>query len=380
MAARNEKLQKLNVGEPAAKGAAQHVQALRPFTAPLRAERRLRPNERISARTTRRALAEAKSAFSFTGRGNEFGSPDLCILLAVRNGATYLQEQMQSYHSQTFRGWALLASDDGSEDDSLAQLEAFKHAQPKGRVTVLRGPSKGYAQNFLSLIRATPRNVRYAALSDQDDVWMDDKLSRAVNALVRVPPGVPALYAARTMITSSDLQPVCPSPLFSREPGFHNALVQNIGGGNTMVLNRAALDLARIAASEAGDIVSHDWWLYQLITGVGGQVFYDASPVLYYRQHSNNQVGSNHSLMARLVRIGRVMNGRFRRWNAANLASLDHSAHRLTPEARASLKAYREARGLGLFKRLAALRRSGVYRQGRMDNLALLLACMTRRL
>ncbi|QWA09340.1 hypothetical protein GTU79_18300 [Sodalis ligni] len=54
---------------------------------------------------------------------------------------------------------------------------------------------------------------------------------------------------------------------FKRSPGFSNALVQSIGGGNTIFINRAAREIAVRAGLV--DVVSHDWWLYILISGVG---------------------------------------------------------------------------------------------------------------
>ena len=81
------------------------------------------------------------------------------------------------------------------------------------------------------------------------------------------------------------------SPLFTRPPAFQNALVQSLGGGNTMVFNRAAKKILQEAA--AIDVVLHDWWVYQLVSAAGGMVHYDPRPMLKYRQHSDNLIGSN---------------------------------------------------------------------------------------
>jgi len=114
------------------------------------------------------------------------------------------------------------------------------------------GPQRGYGVNFLTLLQNCPRDVPFAALSDQDDVWFEDKLARARTALETVPENVPALYCARTMVTDAQLTPLGVSPPFGHMPAFENALVQSIGGGNTMVLNRSALDLGGSIRSSAG--------------------------------------------------------------------------------------------------------------------------------
>src|SRR5690606_11871547 len=105
--------------------------------------------------------------------------------------------------------------------------------------------------------------------------------------------------------------PIGASPLFSHKPSFANALVQNIGGGNTMVFNRAARD-ALVQVSVDHEIVAHDWLAYLLISGMGGEVYYDADPALLYRQHGGNLVGKNNSWGDRATRVALLMRGRFR--------------------------------------------------------------------
>jgi glycosyltransferase involved in cell wall biosynthesis len=306
----------------------------------------------------------------------------LCILLALYNGARHLPEQLQSYLGQTRGDWCLLASDDGSADHGPDMLRDFGARAGEDRVWLIEGPRKGhFAQNFLHLLRSAPDDVPFVALSDQDDVWLPDKAARAVSALTPVPQDVPALYCARTIICDDDLQVIGRSSLFSRPPSFRNALVQSIGGGNTMVLNRAALELAQAASVEAGEIVAHDWWLYQIVTGAGGEVIYDPRPALKYRQHAHNQIGSNLSYRAKLQRLAMILNGRFRAWNAVNVAALERSAHRFTPEAQRRFAYFARAhRSRNPVTRLWALSRSGVYRQGRTGTMALYLSCLLRRM
>jgi hypothetical protein len=41
------------------------------------------------------------------------------------------------------------------------------------------------------------------------------------------------------------------------------------------------------------DVVSHDWWLYQVVSACGGTVHNDAYPSVRYQQHAYNVIGSN---------------------------------------------------------------------------------------
>lgn len=300
------------------------------------------------------------------------------IFLATLNGAKFLSEQLESYRRQTYSDWELLVSDDGSADSTLPLIEKFARSIPQ-RVTFRNGPRQGFWQNFVSLVRATDIDGGFFAYSDQDDIWVDSKLERAVAWLQTIPPDIPALYFTRTELIHTDGSPAGHSPLFMRPPNFRNALVQSIGGGNTMTFNRAArLALAAIPGDVA--VVSHDWWTYQIISGAGGVVKYDPQPGLKYRQHEGNLVGSNIGPRARLSRMLAFVNGRFVMWNDINIAMLDKSRHLLSPANQQVLDRFISARQAGLLRRLYLLWKSGVYRQNALENLGLFLGAMFGRL
>lgn len=304
------------------------------------------------------------------------------ILMAVYNGAACLPEQLESIAGQAYKNWQLLASDDGSSDISAKVLQAFAVQHP-GQVTCLEGPEHGAAQNFLFLIRKAAERLSpsgWLAFSDQDDIWLSERLSRGVSALENYSNDEPALYCSRTWITDHQLKGRRLSDARPRSPSFRNALVQNIAPGNTILLNPAAAQLAAAAAAEVSDIVMHDWWIYQLITGVGGVVVHDDRPTLLYRQHAGNQIGANDRIWARLKRVHQLVCGDFQSWNAQNIVALRASAHRLCPENRALLEDFVAMRGHALPRRLLAMARLRLYRQSLPSQLALWLAAMLGRL
>ncbi len=299
------------------------------------------------------------------------GADHVTILLATFNGAAHVAEQLQSYCHQTHGDWSLLVSDDGSTDDTCAIVRDFARRNPERRVTLLRGPGKGSAANFLSLLRAAGK-APLVAFSDQDDVWFADKLARAVAALKACDGS--GIYGGRTTIADKHLRPLHNSLLFRRAPSFGNALVQNIAGGNTMVINRAALDFLQPASHHADKIISHDWWCYQMVTGSGGAMIYDAEPCLFYRQHGENQIGANDSLAAAASRVNGLLQGRLAAWTAAQSAALNRSRRWMTPDAQRQLDLFLGARNFGPVGRLLALYRAGIIRQTRRGSLALWLA------
>lgn len=304
--------------------------------------------------------------------------PKVAILLGSYQGQAYLAQQLDSIAAQTHSNWEMHVSDDGSVDDTPAILEQYRRRW-NGRLSVRAGPANGFSANFLSLTRHAESDAAFFCFSDQDDIWEADHLERALDKLRLHDDAVPALYCSRTQYITEDGAHMGFSTLFKRPPGFRNALVQNIGGGNTMVFNRAARNLL-INVQGPVEVVSHDWWVYLLVSGAGGHVIYDDYPGVRYRQHGSNMMGQNVTIGARLARLKLLLLGRFRKWNGANLAALDLAQDYLTPENLRIKRLFERARRGNIFVRLTSLYRSGIYRQFMSDNLALWIIALLNRL
>jgi glycosyltransferase involved in cell wall biosynthesis len=314
-----------------------------------------------------------------TSSQHEKTLPKVAILLCTYHGQQYLADQLDSFTNQSYKNWEVWASDDGSQDHTHEILVAYREKLGADRFSIHNGPEEGFVANFLSLSCHASIHADCYAYSDQDDVWETDKLERAVNWLLTVPKDVPALYCSRTRLVDKQNQHIGFSPLFKKAPSFANALMQNVGGGNTMVMN----DTARKLLSEAGedvDVITHDWWVYILVSGCGGKVFYDAYPSIRYRQHGNNLVGMNSSWPARLIRIRKLLQGHYRVWNDRNIAALHRITHKLTPENRVILDQFAVARNRSLIPRLIGLWKLGIYRQTVLGNLGLIVAAFLKKL
>ena len=306
-------------------------------------------------------------------------APRVAVVLGYFDGQEYVCDQLRSILDQSHSAVHIYLCDDKSEPrfsfDGL-RLDPAKLSQ----ISIgLRPCNLGFTKNFLNALASISGEFEYFAFSDQDDIWHQDKLERALAALAKAPTEKPALYCARTEIVDATCEHTLGySPRFNKTPSFANALVQNIGGGNTMVFNRAARDLI-INATVDANVVSHDWWCYQIVSGAGGYVVYDPEPCLKYRQHANNLVGTNTSWRARFLRIRGLLQGRFRTWNDINLKALSEHSHLLTADNRKILSNFIEARQSSLIKRLFLFKRSGIYRQTLFDNLGLLLGIILNK-
>ncbi|MEN5094205.1 glycosyltransferase family 2 protein [Pseudomonas protegens] len=303
----------------------------------------------------------------------------MAILMATYNGACFLGEQLNSIARQQYGQWTLFVSDDGSQDDTLAIVSEAQNSWGGGRVKWVHGPGRGFVANFLSLACNSEINANFYAWSDQDDIWCVDKLEVAIAWLNTIPEHIPALYCGRTELICESGSYAGNSPLFSRAPHFANALVQNIGGGNTMVFNQAARALLKEAGGDV-DVPSHDWWAYQLISGAGGVVYYDPCPKVLYRQHGGNLVGTNTGWAARWSRMRMVFRGRFAEWNQRTIIALESMHHRLSPEHKITLERFKGARNQTLLFRAINILRAGIYRQTLLGNLGLVVAVVLKKI
>jgi glycosyltransferase involved in cell wall biosynthesis len=304
---------------------------------------------------------------------NEFDGASVTIVMGTYQGERFLKEQLDSIAAQSHRNWRLYVSDDGSTDKTRAVVQEFG-AVLRGRneVDLVDGPRKGFVANFLTSV-CQARETDYYAFSDQDDVWEADKLERALSILESMRKDRPALYCGRTCLVDVAGRSIGLSPAFLRPPSFGNALVQSIGGGNTMVMNHAARELLRAAGPDI-DVVSHDWWTYQLVSGAGGAVHYDLEPRLRYRQHGNNSIGANNTFGARCKRLRLLFEGGFKQWTDRNVRALGKARHLLTRDNLALLDSLVEVRSGSLPRNLLKLYRSGIYRQTWPNNIGLILA------
>jgi glycosyltransferase involved in cell wall biosynthesis len=308
----------------------------------------------------------------------DLSSKKVMIFLGTRNGAEFLPEQLQSYCDQSHANWELLVSDDGSTDQTIEIIEGFAKRVPQ-KVSIRHGPRRQFWKNFISMVSLADIDGDFFAYSDQDDIWSSEKLARAVGWLATIPDGRPALYFTRTALIGSDGRVLGLSTLFERATSFQNAIVQNIGGGNTMVFNRAAKLVLGATPSDV-ELIAHDWWTYQIVTGVGGVAHYDRWPSTKYRQHGGNLIGSNMGLRQRLLRLRAFAQGRFIAWNDTNIKALNRARHLLNPSSLSTLDQFSRARSAVLLKRLYLLRNAGVYRQGTLENVGLFVGSLFRRI
>ncbi len=220
--------------------------------------------------------------------------PKVLILMATYNGERFIREQLESIAAQTHREWELWVRDDGSSDATLSVVRDFAGRHP-GRVRVIEDDEKhlGPCRNFARLMELALResDAEYFALSDQDDVWREDKLQVLLGAVQKLPADCPALAFSDLEIVDEHLKTMRQSFFkFYRVPNEIaelDILFRNVAPGCAMLFNRATLGRSVPIPEEA---IMHDWWL-MLVAMFFGNISAVRSQLVLYRQHDSNAVG-----------------------------------------------------------------------------------------
>lgn len=215
------------------------------------------------------------------------------------NGEKYLSEQIESIVSQTFENWTLLIRDDGSIDDTLSIIKKYLALDKRLELLIDDKGSSGSAANNFNLLclEALKRGYDYYFFSDQDDVWVKDKVNIFLNQMIdfegdKKPQ--PVLMYSDLFVVDENNTTIHNS--FMDYQSFKNEqkeplktlLVQNYVTGCAVLVNQHLLSLACPFPKE---IIMHDWWL-ALCTSAVGKIHYINKPLVSYRQHSSNTVGA----------------------------------------------------------------------------------------
>jgi glycosyltransferase involved in cell wall biosynthesis len=211
----------------------------------------------------------------------------ISIAMATYNGAEYLSKQLQSFIDQTRQPDELVISDDGSADSTMEIVEEFAKTAPFEVRCSRNEQNLGYAGNFnVALMRTTGDLV---LLSDQDDVWFPDKISRLVELAENNPAQL--VYMNDAALTDAELNEVGLTKLGQ----IHSAGLNDhyFVMGCCCAIRRELLDLC--LPIPAG-YKAHDKWIVRFADGVNARLICERV-LQYYRRHGNNE---SHFIVNRL--------------------------------------------------------------------------------
>jgi rhamnosyltransferase len=252
--------------------------------------------------------------------------PTVAVLMATYNGARYLPEQLDSILAQQGVNVLVYIRDDGSNDNTTGI--AREYSQRSGRVFLLdASPAQmKVTKNFYSIVRDIDLSVvDYIAYSDQDDVWLNTKLSAAVTEMQV---SERDCYASNLIMGDAEARPIKNVSFLSRIFRYllnrksnrqlkYDHYFEAASAGCTLVLNKRAAQYFQKRINELYDRIpsdaSHDWSTYA-ITRLGGfNWFIDKNAYIIYRQHTENAYGANFGISGITKLLDLFRSGWYRR-------------------------------------------------------------------
>ncbi|MGV3028770.1 glycosyltransferase family 2 protein [Streptococcus hyovaginalis] len=225
------------------------------------------------------------------------------ILLSTYNGEKYLSEQIESIQAQTFKDWNLLIRDDGSKDNTTSIIREI--AEEDDRIRFINdGQNENYGviKSFYHLVKF--EKADYYFFSDQDDVWLPEKLEITLQRGQKENPDKPLLVYTDLRVVNENLEILQESMIKAQSHHANTELVQelteNTVTGGTMMINKALADKWQVYEN----LLMHDWYLALLAASLGKLVYID-QPTQLYRQHEANVLGARtEDKKLKLLRLG----------------------------------------------------------------------------
>lgn len=209
--------------------------------------------------------------------------PKVAVIISTYNGENYIRAQLDSILAQTYPNIDIYIRDDGSTDGTLSILRQY--AIKNKRIHLEEGKNLGYAPSFLKAL-ASADGYSYYAFCDQDDVWLDFKIERAVEYLEKSSStSQPLLYGSSYDYYDADLNFLKHAKDPKLPDSFSVSVMEGLTLGTCMVINQAAREL--LLRVDAGKIFMHDCLAYTICVAMG-KVIYDPIPTIKYRRTGNN--------------------------------------------------------------------------------------------
>lgn len=222
------------------------------------------------------------------------------ILMTTYNGEKFIEEQLKSIKHQTETNWRLYIRDDGSTDGTLAIIK--KIAETDTRIVLLKDNNGniGVKEGFLYLLRNV--KAQYYFFSDQDDVWLPEKMGKTIKKFELHSKTDPVLVHTNLTTVDENLNVLKLSfhPMSKKLDKLNVVLASNSVTGCTVAINNALKEKVKDDSSKL--MIMHDWWL-AICAASFGHIEYVYQPMISYRQHSANQVGTDRGIKDKLKKL-----------------------------------------------------------------------------
>lgn len=222
------------------------------------------------------------------------------ILMATYNGEKFISDQIFSIQNQTRTNWRLYIRDDGSTDRTMSIIEKFVNEDPRIKLISDKDGNIGVKRGFMRLLRMT--KAEYYFFSDQDDIWLPDKMDETIKKFETHSSKTPVLVHTNLTTVDEKLGILNRNfyPISNKIDNLNVMLASNSVTGCTMAVNNALRE--KIYNDPAELMIMHDWWM-GLCAVTLGSIEYVQKPTILYRQHATNQVGTDTTLREKINRV-----------------------------------------------------------------------------
>lgn len=212
------------------------------------------------------------------------------IILPYYNGSKFIKEQLDSIGKNDTDGLelSLIIINDASSSD---ETEYLKSILPSNALYIENEKNLGVIKTVEKGLKIS--TAPYIMLSDQDDVWLPNKIKHSINKLKEIEGSEPALVYTDLVIVDKDLKTIHTSMhayyKHDHDAVYPSILFHNIVTGCTVIFNRKLLDIALPFPER---VTMHDHWIAICGVFIGKVSLLNESTILY-RQHSGNQIGAS---------------------------------------------------------------------------------------
>lgn len=218
----------------------------------------------------------------------------ISVCMASFNGEKYILDQVNSILKQISIDDELIISDDGSNDSTIMLLELINDARVK---LIVNHGEKGYTRNFENALNHITGDVVF--LTDQDDIWFDDKVILMKEALKSSD-----LVVSDAKVVNKDLNTIHESHfrICSVEKGFLKNFIGTRYIGACMAFKSELLKLI-LPFPRNQQLCPHDYWI-TIVSELYSKVELIDQPLILYRRHDSNAssagIGKGRSLRVKV--------------------------------------------------------------------------------
>lgn len=213
----------------------------------------------------------------------------ISVALAAYKGERYIAEQLNSILCQLGENDEIIVSDDfpaGKTREAVAGIH-------DKRIRYIEGQGKGVVRNFENALNACTGDVIF--LSDQDDVWMPDKLQKV---LAEIRNGAD-LVLHDAAVTDGSLNITDPSffAVHGSNASFAKNLIRNSFVGCCMAFTRKVMADSLPFPNE---LPMHDWWIALAAMKKGYKTVLIPESLIKWRRHGENVTGGKTSTVQKI--------------------------------------------------------------------------------